>query len=601
VTIRFRFLSVLMMIVALTGCASTPASLSFNTKTAKEGLTTVERQLSMARLGERHGQSDTALKIYEKVLVEDSNNVEALHRLGVMAAKKQNYDDAISYLTKAEINDPSNVELLNDLGYALFLTDDLAAAEEKLRRAVQLEPGHRAARNNLGLVLGNAGRWDECLVQFRHAVSEAEAHANLAFVQVQMGELALAEESFLSSLDLDADLDAAAEGLVQIKAKKDMLERRFIADYEAESRTREHIASNIEPAPTSARSLPVSQASRVSVVAAQPQPVIEVPISDRPNIVQVTATQEIAPEPIPVKVATSPLPQRPTSPTRQTAQPVEMKRSELPVPVVIAPPVPVQRPVQIEETARVESQLAVQQASNVQKPQSTEEPVIIEEPLAIEKPIAVESPIATESPTAIEKRTVALQPVIIESPVAIEKTIAGEKPAIFETPSMNDESLRREQSQVARQSPSNSAAKNPLQPTPVSNVESDLKPVQVKNVAKSNTASSPVSIQPVVVKPAEGPKAVPTQSVPIISAAQPSQPYTHIQPASVRSISVSSVEIQKVNVAPVNVKPLSIKTPESLRPATIMPATIMPATPQLDLSKSNDPSSKPATKTSIWD
>ena len=153
----------------------------------------MERQLSMARLGERHGQTETAHKIYQKVLMQDPNNVEALHRLGVMAAKTQDYEVAISYLTKAEMNDPSNVELLNDLGYALFLTDDLLGAEEKLQLAIRLKPGHRAARNNLGLVLGNAGRWDECIVQFKRAVSEAEAYANLAFVQVQMGEFALAE------------------------------------------------------------------------------------------------------------------------------------------------------------------------------------------------------------------------------------------------------------------------------------------------------------------------------------------------------------------------------------------------------------------------
>ena len=122
--IRLKSFSLLAMSLAFTGCVSSNGMVSFKRPSSKEGLTTMERQLSMARLGERHGQTETAHKIYEKVLLQDADNVEALHRLGVMAAKTQDYETAISYLTKAEMNDPSNVELLNDLGYALFLTVD---------------------------------------------------------------------------------------------------------------------------------------------------------------------------------------------------------------------------------------------------------------------------------------------------------------------------------------------------------------------------------------------------------------------------------------------------------------------------------------------
>ncbi|MEC8508957.1 MAG: tetratricopeptide repeat protein, partial [Planctomycetota bacterium] len=259
----------------------------------------MERQLSMARLGERHGQTETAHKIYQKVLLQDPDNVEALHRLGVMAAKTQDYETAIAYLTKAEMNDPSNVELLNDLGYALFLTDDLAGAEEKLRLAIRLNPSHRAARNNLGLVLGNAGRWDECMVQFKRAVSEAEAYANLAFVQVQMGEFALAEKNFHSALDLDDELDAAAEGLVQILAKKDMLEKRFIADFNEQSakpsvehQTVELVPTVVQPLSPSRYQLRASEVSQTpSVVAAKPQNKI-----NSPTPAEAVPTRKKAPE-----------------------------------------------------------------------------------------------------------------------------------------------------------------------------------------------------------------------------------------------------------------------------------------------------------------
>lgn len=431
----------------------------------------MERQLSMARLGERHGQTETAHKIYQKVLLQDPDNVEALHRLGVMAAKTQDYETSIAYLTKAEMNDPSNVELLNDLGYALFLTDDLLGAEEKLQLAIRLKPGHRAARNNLGLLLGNAGRWDECIVQFKRAVSEAEAYANLAFVQVQMGEFALAEKSFHSALDLDEELDAAAEGLVQIQAKKNMLEKRFIADFneQATKRSLEHqtveqVATVIQPA--SPRTTP-QMPQTPSVVATQPETTINLPIPTEavPSRIEnpaVIAATPIAAEPVftpqiqpgTVNRANRQLDYEQKSPfqprLRQESvaqQPVSQTTTiEIETPAVVETPVIVETPVVVETPAvieppteilapvQIEPPVLVEKPVENQKPVEIEIPAVVDTPVEIHTPVEIETPMVVVTPAEIPASAQVETPVLVEKPVEMQKPVEIEIPAVVDTP-----------------------------------------------------------------------------------------------------------------------------------------------------------------------
>ena len=51
VNTRLKSLSLLAMTIAVSGCVSSNGMVSFNRPSSKEGLTTMERQLSMARLG----------------------------------------------------------------------------------------------------------------------------------------------------------------------------------------------------------------------------------------------------------------------------------------------------------------------------------------------------------------------------------------------------------------------------------------------------------------------------------------------------------------------------------------------------------------------
>ncbi len=197
----------------LTGCASLPSG------PAPKSVTRGERReatLACARLCERHNDAAQARRIYQALIKENPKQVEPYHRLAVLAAKEGNFAEADAYFQKALAAGPATAELLSDMGYALYLQDRLAEAEKALRRAVEVDPNYLAAHNNLGLVLGQQGKLDAAMAAFRKAGTEAQAHANLAYVHATRGELDKAERFYSRALSLDQELRPAAEALLQV-------------------------------------------------------------------------------------------------------------------------------------------------------------------------------------------------------------------------------------------------------------------------------------------------------------------------------------------------------------------------------------------------
>lgn len=176
----------------------------------------LDAQLSLARLSERHGKLDFAKQIYENALESAPNNVVAHHRLAVIDARQGRLDQADKHFKAAMKSGRPSVELLSDYGYALYLKEDLEAAERILRDVVEREPRHTAARNNLALVLGEQGRFNESFQEFRMAVDEPEALANIAYVKSQMGEFQDAQKAYHRALALKGDMRPAAEALIQL-------------------------------------------------------------------------------------------------------------------------------------------------------------------------------------------------------------------------------------------------------------------------------------------------------------------------------------------------------------------------------------------------
>jgi Flp pilus assembly protein TadD len=180
----------------------------------------IESQAAFARLAERRGQTGHAESVYREMLQQDSTLVQPHHRLGVIEAKKGNFDAANTHFQIALMRAPKNVELLVDAGYCLYLQSRLEEAEEVYSTAFRIDPDHESLCNNLGLLFGEQRRFEEALAAFKRCNPPAEAHANLAFVMAQLGDVELAERNFHAALSQNPKLRSAAIALVQLEKAK---------------------------------------------------------------------------------------------------------------------------------------------------------------------------------------------------------------------------------------------------------------------------------------------------------------------------------------------------------------------------------------------
>jgi tetratricopeptide (TPR) repeat protein len=166
------------------------------------------------------GRLDRAAQLYQQALAQDGENVEVIHRLGVLYHQQGNYRQAIEMIGRAVALRPNSAafhanlaesfrasgdferaigccrtalrlepdypEALCNLGAALQGLNRHAEAAEQFRETLKLRPDFCVAHNNLGVALRELGQTDEALVHFRRAVETEPAFAP---AQTNLGQL----------------------------------------------------------------------------------------------------------------------------------------------------------------------------------------------------------------------------------------------------------------------------------------------------------------------------------------------------------------------------------------------------------------------------
>jgi tetratricopeptide (TPR) repeat protein len=102
---------------------------------------------------------------------------------------------------------------LADLGYCYYLQGQLPKAESALAKATKIDPSNHRYWNNLGLVVGYQGRYEDALDCFRKSGSEADAHYNLAFIFAGQERVDDAKRRFQMALAHDPTHRRAREAL----------------------------------------------------------------------------------------------------------------------------------------------------------------------------------------------------------------------------------------------------------------------------------------------------------------------------------------------------------------------------------------------------
>jgi tetratricopeptide (TPR) repeat protein len=123
---------------------------------------------------------------------------------------REDFSKSAQYYQQSLRLSPKNPKVLSDLGYSYYMQKRLSESEAVLRQAIDAAPADALAHNNLGLVLGAAGRYEEAFEQFA-AVSntKAEARVNLAYTMVRNQRFDDAKQQLALALRENPELPAA--------------------------------------------------------------------------------------------------------------------------------------------------------------------------------------------------------------------------------------------------------------------------------------------------------------------------------------------------------------------------------------------------------
>lgn len=160
---------------------------------------------------------EEALDLLERRRRERPDDFGVLADIGRCLSALGRYGEAEEMLRRA-LEGLDNAPTRYELGLALDGAGRLSEAIAEYQRALDHNPNHPGALNNLGVALANLGRMDDAARHFERLLAvdpeNADAHANLGLALAAAGARARAAAAFREALRLDPD-HAEARGALQ--------------------------------------------------------------------------------------------------------------------------------------------------------------------------------------------------------------------------------------------------------------------------------------------------------------------------------------------------------------------------------------------------
>ena len=177
-----------------------------NNNQTTEHKSTSNQLLSIALQHHQSGNLQQAESLYNQILQNDPNHVDALHLLGVIASQVGKNDTAVELMSKAINIMPSSPELYSDLGNVFKAKGKLDKARENYMHALRLKPDYPDAHNNLGIVLRNQGKLDDAVQHYKQALQLSpdytEAYNNLGNAYKELKKFEAAIECYMHALNI---------------------------------------------------------------------------------------------------------------------------------------------------------------------------------------------------------------------------------------------------------------------------------------------------------------------------------------------------------------------------------------------------------------
>lgn len=136
------------------------------------------------------GQSNEAITVLERAAAAEANDWRIHSALGSAYDQKSEYQKARVHYDKALTIDPQNLSVMNNLGMSYALEGNLKQAETILRQADALprSKSEPRIRQNLALVVGLQGRFEEASSLAREDLPKEQVEANMAYLQKMLSQ-----------------------------------------------------------------------------------------------------------------------------------------------------------------------------------------------------------------------------------------------------------------------------------------------------------------------------------------------------------------------------------------------------------------------------
>ena len=130
---------------------------------------------------EKAGKREAAIWQYQQILAQDPNNLDALSRLGILAAETGEDETARTHLEAALRQDPDDVETLLALSFVYLRIGQHYLALGTLSRAAAQDPRNPDLQRYLGVACSNLGWAAAAEKQFKTSFELDGTNAETAF------------------------------------------------------------------------------------------------------------------------------------------------------------------------------------------------------------------------------------------------------------------------------------------------------------------------------------------------------------------------------------------------------------------------------------
>jgi Flp pilus assembly protein TadD len=140
-------------------------------------------QVAYAKALSSAGRFEQALNVIEDAINLASPDWNALLVKGAILDQSGRNDEARAAYTQALTIAPNQPSLEANIGLSYAMTNDLTKAEAHLRKAVAMPGATSKIRQNLALVIGLQGRFDEAQKLFAAELPPDQVEANMAYIR----------------------------------------------------------------------------------------------------------------------------------------------------------------------------------------------------------------------------------------------------------------------------------------------------------------------------------------------------------------------------------------------------------------------------------